>query len=245
MNPLNLRNWLIALCAAGVALPLACSTDTSLFTNGGGAGVGGSGGSSSTQGGSGQGGTGQGGSSTSSGTGGGTTTTSSSSSSSSSGTGGGMTNCAHDICDEGGPLMNGCEPCVTQVCNDDPFCCTQSWDIMCTFGVEETCNIDCAPGVISCEDQYTPHPDVKFVCAQSGIACDLHTDISTQSCSTICAARGGECINAVNDVMQCGHGQQLGCNYVGFSTVVCTCSRGCGGGPPCGNLQTCVNGSCQ
>jgi hypothetical protein len=39
--------------------------------------------------------------------------------------------CTHDVCLEGPPLVNGCSPCVTQVCAFDPFCCTAQWDGLC------------------------------------------------------------------------------------------------------------------
>lgn len=240
-----MNRWLITLCVTSFALPLACSVDNSLFLGDGASGLGGGDTTSGSDATSGQTtSSGQGGMSASSGQGGSGTTSTSTTSTTTSSTGTGMNNCAHDKCDEGVALMNGCDPCVTQVCNYDPFCCTQQWDTQCTFAVQQICQVDCAPGLISCEDQYNAHPSVNFTCNQSGGVCDLNASILTQSCTTICQARGGACINAFNDQMQCGHGQELGCDYVGFQEVVCVCTRGCGGNPPCSSNQKCENGVC-
>jgi hypothetical protein len=55
----------------------------------------------------------------------------------------GCNTCSHDICLEGGPLVNGCDPCVTQICALDSWCCTNSWDSLCVDEVGTICGIAC------------------------------------------------------------------------------------------------------
>lgn len=74
--------------------------------------------------------------------------------------------------------------------------------------------------------------------------CEFGANAQTESCQQICADRGGECLDAFNNQGQCGHGSQLSCSTTNFDSVICVCSRGCGGGPACGAAQTCANGMC-
>jgi hypothetical protein len=52
--------------------------------------------------------------------------------------------CAHDKCSTGPntstPLVSGCDPCVTQVCVADPYCCSTDWDSICVSQVRTVCN---------------------------------------------------------------------------------------------------------
>jgi hypothetical protein len=51
--------------------------------------------------------------------------------------------CSHDICVTGIALVPGCEPCVTQICGVDPFCCNNSWDSQCVGEVGSICGLAC------------------------------------------------------------------------------------------------------
>lgn len=51
--------------------------------------------------------------------------------------------CAHNKCVTGVALASNCEPCVTQVCAVDSFCCTTSWDSICVGEVTSVCGISC------------------------------------------------------------------------------------------------------
>ena len=219
------------------ALAQSCSVDTSLF---GGApteddGTGGGGGDTT---------------SSSTGMGGNPTTTSSSTgmggdpnTSSSSGMGGSPT-CAHDICVQGGALQNNCDPCVTQICQGDAFCCDTQWDEICVEQVFSVCGIDCNPTAPDCAAQYNGFPGYYF-CSQTGDLCTMGANLNGTNCNQICAAGGGECEAAHNNQGMCGLGQNIGCNTTGFMSAICVCSRGCGNGPACPNGQTCNNGQCQ
>jgi hypothetical protein len=39
--------------------------------------------------------------------------------------------CSHDACEYGDALTDGCNSCVTSVCAQDDFCCTDKWDTFC------------------------------------------------------------------------------------------------------------------
>ena len=53
------------------------------------------------------------------------------------------TGCAHSVCNEGGPLQDGCIPCVTGICEVDPFCCSHKWDHICVAQVLSVCGAFC------------------------------------------------------------------------------------------------------
>ena len=242
------------------ALAQACAVDTSLFGGAPNEGGGGDGGGDDTSSSSGTGGntttsssSGMGGdpttTSTSSGMGGDPNTSSSSgmggdpNTSSSSGMGGNPT-CAHDFCDQGAALQNNCDPCVTQICQADPFCCDNQWDGLCVEQVFSVCNIDCNPNAPDCATQYNGFPGYYF-CSQTGDLCTMGANLNGINCNQICAAGGGECEGGYNNQGMCGLGQNLGCNGTGFQSAICVCSRGCGNGPACPGGQTCSNGQCQ
>jgi hypothetical protein len=39
--------------------------------------------------------------------------------------------CAHPLSQTGGPLVSGCNPMATSVCNADSYCCSVAWDDIC------------------------------------------------------------------------------------------------------------------
>jgi len=51
--------------------------------------------------------------------------------------------CAHAICTSGANLTSGCDPCVTQICASDSFCCASSWDATCVGEVTSICSQSC------------------------------------------------------------------------------------------------------
>jgi hypothetical protein len=60
--------------------------------------------------------------------------------------GGGGSSCAHDICTSGGKLASSCDGCVTQICADDPYCCSTGWDSQCVSEVSSICKKSCDGG---------------------------------------------------------------------------------------------------
>jgi len=51
--------------------------------------------------------------------------------------------CAHLVCTTGVALVNGCHPCVGQICAADAFCCSNSWDGICVGEVGSVCGLAC------------------------------------------------------------------------------------------------------
>ncbi len=52
--------------------------------------------------------------------------------------------CAHDKCTAGGKLDADCDdPCVAQVCAEDPYCCNNAWDSICVGEVASICGDSC------------------------------------------------------------------------------------------------------
>ncbi|MFT3841054.1 MAG: hypothetical protein QM723_28945 [Myxococcaceae bacterium] len=51
--------------------------------------------------------------------------------------------CAHSECTTGAKLSKTCDPCVTQICAVDSYCCSTSWDSICKGEVKSVCNQTC------------------------------------------------------------------------------------------------------
>jgi hypothetical protein len=62
-----------------------------------------------------------------------------------SGSGGGGT-CDHPICSTGTDLDDTCDPCATEVCAADSYCCTTAWDSQCVGEVTSVCHQSCTGG---------------------------------------------------------------------------------------------------
>lgn len=56
---------------------------------------------------------------------------------------GGASTCAHPVCATGGALSSTCEPCATQLCAQDPYCCALTWDATCVGEVASICGKAC------------------------------------------------------------------------------------------------------
>jgi hypothetical protein len=62
---------------------------------------------------------------------------------------GGSTTCSHPICSTGNPLTSGCDPCATQICSQDAYCCRQAWDNICVGEVATICGQTCGGSTCS------------------------------------------------------------------------------------------------
>jgi hypothetical protein len=51
--------------------------------------------------------------------------------------------CTHDICSTGAKLKKACDPCATEICAKDPYCCKTKWDSVCTGEVNSVCGETC------------------------------------------------------------------------------------------------------
>jgi hypothetical protein len=52
-------------------------------------------------------------------------------------------NCAHSLCTSGATLTSGCDPCVTQICAVDNYCCVTKWSSICVKEVTSICGRSC------------------------------------------------------------------------------------------------------
>lgn len=96
--------------------------------------------------------------------------------------------CAHDPCTEGDALAPACSPCVTAVCNTDPYCCNAqggAWDSVCVdlATAEPACSGACSGGCNGdpCETSAAPETDgcspcVTAVCAADDYCCTVEWD---------------------------------------------------------------------
>jgi hypothetical protein len=153
----------------------------------------------------------------------------------------GDVDCAHARCKIGEALDAACNPCVADICEVDPFCCSVFWDALCVNEVETVCGKRCndKPPFDKCgdgqckggEDCGTCPTDCGFCPSECGNGwCELG-----ESCSD-CSQDCGAC-------PVCGDGT---CN---FGVESCSdCSQDCGACPACGDgtcdfgLESC--GSC-
>ncbi len=51
--------------------------------------------------------------------------------------------CAHSLCTTGVKLTSGCDPCVTQICGQDSYCCVTKWSSQCVTEVTSICGGSC------------------------------------------------------------------------------------------------------
>ncbi|MFI5298658.1 MAG: hypothetical protein ACHREM_11210 [Polyangiales bacterium] len=51
--------------------------------------------------------------------------------------------CSHSICKKGKKLTGSCDPCATEVCAKDSYCCSTSWDSICVGEVASICGEGC------------------------------------------------------------------------------------------------------
>ena len=51
--------------------------------------------------------------------------------------------CEHALCATGGPLQAACDPCATNLCALDPYCCSVAWDATCVGEVGAICGSSC------------------------------------------------------------------------------------------------------
>jgi Notch-like protein len=103
--------------------------------------------------------------------------------------------CSHGLCESGAALVNGCDPCVTQVCAADPFCCSNSWDSLCVNQVETVClqadciSTACAHLVCTTGGALASgcHPCVTQICGVDPFCCNNSWDSAcVNEVGTVC-----------------------------------------------------------
>ncbi len=114
--------------------------------------------------------------------------------------------CPHDMCTQGGPLdpvCGGALPnCITTVCANDAFCCTQAWDGFCISEINTECFSTqcstCAHNLCVTGAALTAGCDggwcVGNVCADDPFCCDQTAgswdSLCVQAVATQCAPAG-------------------------------------------------------
>ncbi len=106
--------------------------------------------------------------------------------------------CSHDICDVGPSLNSNCDPCVTDICQVDSYCCNTEWDQTCVDQVLTICG----------------DPRCAEICSHSPCDTGDALDSTCNSCTALvcfldpscCDAAAGSwnsaCVNMVQT--QCG-----------------------------------------
>lgn len=89
--------------------------------------------------------------------------------------------CAHAICATGGGLQATCDPCATQLCAQDPYCCSTSWDATCVGEVASICGNSCTVKLPSGDagPSTCSHP----VCATGAPLASACESCATQLCA--------------------------------------------------------------
>jgi len=116
--------------------------------------------------------------------------------------------CAHEICSTGSKLESGCDPCVTKICAQDGFCCSNSWDSICVNEVSSICGLTCGspppppPPPPMCEHpicqtgsklESTCDPCVTKICTQDSFCCASSWDsLCVGEVKSICGQTCGQ-----------------------------------------------------
>jgi hypothetical protein len=98
--------------------------------------------------------------------------------------------CVHSKCITGGPLAEGCEDCVYQICQAIPSCCTESWTSACTNAVQTIC--ECANCAWNCAHNLCVEGGPLTAGCDPGCVADV-CDVDSYCCNngwdSICLAR--------------------------------------------------------
>jgi hypothetical protein len=100
--------------------------------------------------------------------------------------------CAHNVCETGAALGVNCEPpCVSKVCEKDPYCCTDQWDSQCKIDVDLYCPDK------TCDPDSCAFKRAGWYCASDaqngGYRCDGSADGSAQIAEGYQCGTGAGC----------------------------------------------------
>lgn len=119
--------------------------------------------------------------------------------------------CEHPVCATGGALTATCDPCATQVCAADAFCCGTAWDITCVAQVKSLCGLACTPPPPPPADDAG---DAAVACAHDVCSVGSVLEPACDPCATqVCAV----------DAYCCGTAWDTTC----VSEVTSICGRSC------------------
>jgi hypothetical protein len=92
--------------------------------------------------------------------------------------------CAHPICSMGSRLVSGCDPCATQICASDSYCCATAWDSICVGEVSSICQQSCGGATVCAHAvcaagaalQSACDPCAAKICASDSYCCSTSWD---------------------------------------------------------------------
>jgi hypothetical protein len=100
--------------------------------------------------------------------------------------------CAHDVFEAGKKLAKSCDPCVTQVCAADAYCCSSTWDVNCASEAASICGASCKSSCGSvtskgkCKGDMLEYCDDGSLstadCGSYGLACGYNSDSGEYDC---------------------------------------------------------------
>lgn len=99
--------------------------------------------------------------------------------------------CAHSPCQQGGPLPDDCSACVTDVCNEDDFCCLTDWDALCVSEAVTLCAECTGEGCAHDECQEGGPLDADCSACATAI-CDADDYCCTTNWDSFCVADAGD-----------------------------------------------------
>jgi hypothetical protein len=95
---------------------------------------------------------------------------------------------------------------------------------------------------VDCDEQYGAVPGYLPCPLDACSFVFLSMDGQKGTCYSVCKLHGGECLGAWKNT-GCKLMDPVPCTFGGSYDLVCHCSAGCGGGPPCSS-GTCNGGKC-
>lgn len=139
--------------------------------------------------------------------------------------------CAHDECEVGSAMLDGCSPCATKVCAADPYCCDNDWDSICVGEAETMCSVcETTPPEPSCEHDGCGTGDAldptcsdcaAKVCAADSFCCDSQWDglcaTQAQQVCSECASQPDPCAHS-----ECSKGKKLQVSCSPCAALVCS-----------------------
>jgi hypothetical protein len=101
--------------------------------------------------------------------------------------------CAHDLCEPGPALADGCDPCVTSVCSADDYCCNATngqWDGACIAFVKNGLTHPACSGKCCAHSECTTGAKLKSTCSNcASTVCGLDSWCCTNEWDALCVQK--------------------------------------------------------
>ncbi len=143
--------------------------------------------------------------------------------------------CAHSECNQGNALTTTCSDCATAVCEQDAFCCTDSWDGLCVQQAQQLCDVCVPPPPPACEHDVCASgaslnaacsPCAAAVCAADSFCCDNTWDaLCVQQAEQTCEECAPAAPTCAHD--KCAPGAALDASCSSCAAAVCDADAYC------------------